>query len=49
VDKFWQALYGSSKWLIHKEISCTACFLGNASRTDTGLSQPALDNGVDNF
>jgi hypothetical protein len=42
-------LYGNGKWLIHKEIPCTACFLSNTRRTETGLSQPALDNLVDNF
>jgi hypothetical protein len=49
VDKCGQALYGGAKWLICKEISCVACFLGSTGRSNTGLSQPALDNHVDNF
>jgi hypothetical protein len=35
--------------LIHQEIPCVACFLGSAGGIGTGLSQPALDNLVDNF
>ncbi|MCO5112159.1 MAG: hypothetical protein M9929_15165 [Burkholderiaceae bacterium] len=47
MDKFWQALYGECKRLIHKGFLQIARFLGSPASQARQLSRSLLDNAVD--